>query len=202
MTATDDLRDAFGTVLLRCRFRPLYAVAILVAGTGLLLLALDGLYGSRVVPTDGSALSRGAFGVVLMLGVLAAGFGAVQLLRPTVFLEATDRGLVLHRLPGAPAVESDAPPTFLVPWGRIRGLDYEVHALPSGIRRTRVPTIAVRLVADDTFSVPDGFNHLLKPLSGSDPAALYVDAGNGSPSGRELLRRLEELRAAGGKPRP
>lgn len=200
MSATNDPDDAFGTVLLRCRFRPLYAVSILIAGTAMLLVALDGLFWGRVVPSDGGSMSRGALGVLLVVGALAAGFGASQLLRPTVFVEATDRGLVLHRLPGSPAGGGAAPRRFLVPWARIRGLDYEVHALPTGIPRARARTIAVRLLTDAGFAVPEGFNHLLKPLPGSDPAALYVDAGSGSPGGRELLRRLEELRTARGGP--
>lgn len=189
-SAQDD--DDLGAVLLQSRYRPLYAVSILATGLLVLLLALDGLYLNLAVPSDGGSLARGAFGVVLLCGLLAAGFGVWQLLRPAVFVEATERGLVLRRLPGAPRA-AGAPGSFLVPWSRIRALDLEVHALPTGIRRARMTTIAVRLAADGDPQVPAGFSHLLKPLPGSDPGAIYLDAQSGIPGGRELLRRLEEL---------
>lgn len=187
--------DDFGTVLLCCRFRPAYAVNILIAGAVFLLLALDGIFFHLVLPRHDNAAMSGALGVVLTIGIAATVHGISELVRPRVLAEATDLGLVLHRQPGAPESASSAPPRFLVPWPRIRGLRYQVFTLPTGIRRARVKTIAVRLDAEDGFRVPEGFSHLLKPLPGSDAASVYLDAGTGSPGGRELLEKLEELRA-------
>lgn len=193
-----------GTVLLRSRFRPLYAVNILVTGAVFLIVALDGLFFQFLVPLDEGTMMKGALMVVLAIGLVATAQGAVQLVRPQVLIEATDRGLVLYRQSGAPRDKGGTLPTSLVPWSHIRSLRYEVHALPTGIRRAKTETIALRLVegkglsAEHLKHLREGFSHLLKELPSQDPDTVYVDAGSGEPGGRELLAELERLRAEHG----
>ena len=181
----------FGETLLTSRFRPLHAVNILITGGLFLLLGVDGLVTRFVVPAGEGSMLRGALYVVLGIGLVAGFQGLTQLLRPQVLVEATDRGLVLHRQPGSARA---TPKRFLVPWKRVERLDYEVHALPTGIRKTRMETIAVRVSPDREAPVPKGLSHLLEALPGVDPGSVYLDAGSGRPGGRELLELLEELR--------
>lgn len=193
-TALTSAADDFGTALVTSRFRPIYAANILATGVLFLLLGFDGLATNWVVPENEGSLIRGALVVLVGIGLAGTVQGVHRLLRPLILVEATEKGLVLHRQPGAPGGGVGAAARVLVPWSRIRELDYEVHALPTGIRRSRAECIAVRLVDEEGPGVPEGFSHLLAPLPGTDPGAVYIDAGSGVPGGRDLLERLREVR--------
>lgn len=186
--------EDWGTVLVASRFRPVHAVNILATGALFLLLGIDGLTANLVVPKNDGSLMQGSLVVVLGIGLAATIQGVVRLLRPQVLVAATDKGLVLYRQPGAPGGGPGAAGRFLLPWSEIRELGYEVHALPTGIRRVKAQTIAVRLVGEDGPGVPEGFSYLLASLPGTDPDTVYIDAASGVPGGRDLLERLEEVR--------
>jgi len=187
----EESADDHGAVLVASRFRPVYAVNILATGALFLLLGIDGLATNWVVPESASSLMRGSLVVVLGIGLAATVQGIARLVRPQVLVAATEQGLVLYRQGGTSA-GGGAAARFLLPWSKIRELGFEVHALPTGIRRAKAEVIAVRLLDED--GVPDGFSHLLAPLPGTDPRTVYVDAGSGVPGGRDLLARLEEVR--------
>lgn len=166
----------------------------MITGSFFLLPALDGIFFHFWISQEDGSMLRAAMTVLLIIGLVAVFQGLVQLLRPQIFLEATDRGLVLPRQPGPEF--RNIPDRFLVPWVRIRSLDYEVHMLPTGIRRSRTETIAIRLT--EGVGVPTGYSHLLQELPSQDPEAVYIDAGTGEPGGRLLLTGLEELRRTHG----
>ena len=189
-----EIHPEYGTVLVKSRFRPLYASWTLAIGLLFLLLVADAMFFGLITPPMEGSLRLVALGVILTIGIVATLSGLHQLYDPTVFALGTDRGLVVFR---QDAPQKDA---LLIPWRRIERLDFEVHKLPSGIRQARVETVAVRVAQDEEFRVPEGFSHLLKappgrrePLAGEHFVVVHIDAMSGLPGGEELHQKLTAI---------
>ncbi len=176
------------TALLTVCVRPVVAIAVLVVGAGLLLIALDGLFFKLVLPEDLLIVFEVALWVLLVVSVVTSIVGVKQLIRPARIFEVTGDGIVQYMRAGI-ALERGQ----LIPWERMESMVL-TDAIGYHGKRSRIIVIAIKVISDEDWPRERLYN--FDQASGR----VFLDAFSGKPAGKPLLEQLVKLRASNQSP--
>ena len=179
-----------GQIFLQCRFGQRYAIFVVVLGGFFSWLMLELLILHAWLPEPRQPVIRNVYWGILALAALTTLLGLRQLFWPAKIVTAGSNGLVVY----GPR-DGASPGGLLIPWSRIRSIDYDRRkALMLG-KRAYSETIELKLAVDDEWSVPPGFSH----YKTDPPDELHIDAFSGRPRKKALLEGLKgvQLRCGG-----
>lgn len=175
------------TLLTVC-VRPVVAIAVLLVGAGLLLIALDGLFFKLVLPDDLHLVFEIVLWVLFVISVVTVIVGVKQLIRPARMFEVTSDGVVQYMRAGI-ALERGQ----LVPWERMESMELTEASGYHG-KRSRIIVVAIKVISDEDWPRERLYN--FDQASGR----VFLDAFSGKPAGKPLLEQLVKLRASNQSP--
>jgi hypothetical protein len=172
----------FRTVLLECRWRRGFSVLQIAVGIGVTIAF------SYVLFAEESWGLKLLAAVVVFFGLIAVAVGIRNVINPFLLFAATSRGISMYMEGGGVRLAEP----FFIPWERVESMNYEVRkAIDARGRRFTSKTIALKVKEDETWMPAERLKRNYKKST----SYIHLDAGTGTPSSQELLRRLEEIKA-------
>lgn len=171
----------FGTVLLRCRWRRFFSAVQIIVGGAVTVVFFAVLLGEK------SRIFQSLIGAVVLMSVAAFVIGVRNFVNPFVIFEATSRGVLMYMEGGGVRLAQP----FFIPWERVESMEYQVRqGFANGEMHTS-RTVALKVKTDAAWTPAAHLRRNYEKTAG----CVHLDAVTGSIYGRELLRRMEEIKA-------
>lgn len=172
----------FGTVIFQSRWRRGFSVLQIVIGFAVTIAFF------YVLLDEESWFLKSLVAAIVLLGLFAVVHGIRNVINPAVLFAVTNRGVLMFMEGGGVRLASP----FFVPWERVESMEYQVRkgtdASGDGFTSR---TVALKVRTDETWTPADYLTRNYEKTAG----CVQLDAVTGTVRGRNLLRRMEEIKA-------